>query len=276
MALLDGKQVSQKIIAGLKDEIAKISKKLSLGVVVVGEDAAVKKFIAQKRKVADELGIDFRIYNCDPGISTSELRSRLKAIVHDARPAGIIIQLPLPSHLNAQYILNSIPPEKDVDVLSARAMGDFAAGKSNILPPVVGAIKMLLAEYGIDYRGKYVAVIGAGTLVGKPVALWLLNEKISFSVAEAGTPDISEFTKNADVIISGAGRPGLIRGDMVKAGAVVIDCGTTEAGGELRGDVDFDSVAPKASFIAPVPGGVGPVTVAMIYQNLITLVKSRR
>ena len=274
MALLDGKPVSQKIIAGLKDEIIALVKKPSLAVVVVGEDTVVKKFIAQKRTVADELGIDFRVYNFDPGLSTNELRRRMIAIVHDARPTGIIIQLPLPSRINAQYILNSVPPPKDVDVLSARAVGDFAVGKSDILPPVVGAVKILLAEYEIDYRGKYVAVVGAGMLVGKPMALWLLNEKISFSVVEAGTPDIAGFTKNADIIISGAGWPGLIRGDMVKAGAVVIDCGTTEAGGELRGDVDFDSVAPKASFIAPVPGGVGPVTVAMIYKNLLALARA--
>lgn len=272
--ILDGKALAVKILGTVKKELATIQKKLSLGVVLVGGDEVIKKFVAQKKKVADELGVDFRLYEYDAAISTNELRERLKTIVHDADPTGIIIQLPLPEKISTQYILSAVPSEKDVDVLSARALGNFFVGKSKILPPVVGAVKALLEEYAIDLRGKYVVLVGAGELVGKPLAAWLLNEKATFSVARSGTKDISKFTREADIIISGVGNPGLITGDMVKEGAIVIDAGTSESAGKLLGDVDFDSVSKKSSYITPVPGGVGPVTVAFIYKNLLTLARS--
>lgn len=280
---MDGKSLADRIIAELKETYAGFAKKPALAAVVVGADAVIRKFLERKKAVADELGVDFRIYEYSADISTNELRKRIAVIVHEAAPGGIIIQLPLPPHLNRQYILNSVPPEKDVDVLSARAVGDFAVGKSRIAPPVVGAIKALLGEYGIDYKSKHVIVIGAGALVGKPVAAWLANEKVSFTVVDENTPDISAFTKQADIIITGVGKPGLITGDMIREGAVVIDAGTSEAGGpstalgasKLVGDVDFDSVNKKASHITPVPGGVGPLTVAMIYKNLLALAQSK-
>ncbi|MBI4132082.1 MAG: bifunctional 5,10-methylenetetrahydrofolate dehydrogenase/5,10-methenyltetrahydrofolate cyclohydrolase [Candidatus Sungbacteria bacterium] len=279
--IMDGKALADKIITGLKPEYARLGKKPALAAIVVGGDAVIRKFIERKKNVAGEFGVDFRVYEYPADISTNELRKRIAQIVHDADPEGVIIQLPLPPHVNQQYILNSVPPEKDVDVLSARAVGDFSVGKSRILPPVVGAIAALFQEYGIDYRSKHVVVVGAGTLVGKPVAAWLANEKVSFTVVDEHTPDIAEFSRKADVIISGVGRLGLITGNMVKEGAVVIDAGTSEAGGpstalgasKFVGDVDSDSVSPKASYITPVPGGVGPLTVAMIYKNLLTLAR---
>lgn len=298
MVILDGKALAEKIIAGLKGEFARLGKKPALAAIVVGGDAVIRKFVERKEALAGELGVDFRVYEYPADISTNELRKRIAVIVHDADPAGVIVQLPLPPHVNQQYILNSVPPEKDVDVLSARAVGDFAVGKSKIYPPVVGAIQALFEEYGIDYRSKHILVVGAGTLVGKPVTAWLANEKVSFTVIDERTPDISEFTKKADVIITGVGKPGLITGNMVREGAVVIDAGTSEGGpstgstlstgsrqagspqagsgqrAPLVGDVDFDSVSQKASYLTPVPGGIGPLTVVMIYKNLLTLVKS--
>jgi len=275
MALLDGKALAGKIIAELREEYRKFPKKFSLGVVVVGSDPVIARFIAQKKKTADELGVDFRIYAYDAAVSTNDLRTNIAALVHQANLNGIVVQLPLPQTINAQSILNAVPPEKDVDVLSARAMGNFAVGKSPILPPVVGAIRALFDEYQINLRGKTVAVIGAGALVGKPVAIWLLLEKATFTVVEE-SGDVAAATRNADIIISGAGKPGLITADMVKEGAVVIDAGTSESGGKMMGDVDFESVSKKTSFITPVPGGVGPLTVAMIYQNFLTLTKASR
>lgn len=298
MILLDGKKLSQKILAGLKEEISKSRRRFSLAAVVVpkppqaagipavglgiGADPVIAKFVAQKKKIAEELGVDFKTYEYDSGISTNDLRRRIAAVVHDAEPDGVIIQLPLPEHINTRYILNSVPPEKDVDVLSARALGNFFVGKpphqsvgrgskSEVLPPVVGAIKALFDEYGITLKGKYVVVVGAGDLVGKPAAAWLLNEGVTFSVVRSSTADISEFTKKADIIITGVGKPGLITSDMVKEGAVVVDAGTSESAGKLSGDADFESVSAKAAYITPIPGGVGPLTVAMIYKNLLTL-----
>lgn len=271
MIILDGKALADKIIAGLKEQYVGLTKKPALAAVVIGGDAVILKFIERKKNVANDLGVDFRVYEYPADISTNELRKRIAVIVHDADPAGIIIQLPLPPHINRQYILNSVPPEKDVDILSARAVGDFSVDKSKILPPVVGAVKALFEEYGIDYKTRHVLVVGAGTLVGKPVAAWLANEKVSFTVVDENTQDISAFAKRADIIISGVGKPGLITGDMIREGAAVIDAGTSESAGKLVGDVDFDSVSKKASYITPVPGGIGPLTVAMIYRNLLTL-----
>lgn len=275
MTILDGKSLSQKILAGLKSDYLSLGRKLTLAIVRVDEDAVIDKFVAQKKKIAEELGVDFRVYAYDVGIATNELRKKIAVIVHDTDPDGVIIQLPLPEKINTQYILNSIPAEKDVDVLSARALGNFFVGKSEILPPVVGAIKALFEEYGIDIRGKYIVVIGAGGLVGKPVAAWLLNAGVTFSVVRSTTPDIAEFTQKADVIVSGVGRPGLITSGMVKDGVVVIDAATSESEGKMAGDADFDSVSKKASYITPVPGGVGPLTVAMIYKNLLTLTRGK-
>lgn len=289
MILLDGKKLAYKILEELKQEIAGTKKQLRLAVVVVprslkatgipaaqsglgmGENPAVKKFIEQKKKTAASIGINVRIYPFEEKVTTNELRKRVAEIVHEKKNTGVIIQLPLPSHINTQYILNSVTPEKDVDVLSARSIGNFVVGKSLILPPVVGAVKAFFDEYQIDYKSKYTVVVGAGNLVGGPLAFWLLSEKVTFSVLRSATKNPEEFLRKADIIISGVGRPKFITGDMVKKGVVVIDAGTSESEGKLVGDVDFDSVSKKASYLTPVLGGVGPLTIAMLLRNLLIL-----
>jgi len=281
MILLDGKKLSRKILSEFKETVVGMTEKFRLGIVVVGGNPAVKSFIAQKRKAADDVGIDTRVYPFPAEITTNELRKRISEIVHEKRNSAVIIQLPLPGHINTQYILNSVPPEKDADVLSARAVGNFSVGKSPIMPPVAGAIKALFEEYGIDYKNKYIVILGAGNLVGKPTALWLLNEKATFSVIRSATRHPEEFLRQADIIISGIGKPGFITGNMVKDGVVLIDAGTSESEGpstglgikKLVGDADFDSVSAKCSYITPVPGGVGPLTVIMLFKNLVTLSK---
>lgn len=271
--ILDGRKLSEKILTSLKQEVNSFSKKLRLAVVAVGKNQIAEKFINQKRKTAEFLGMDFKIYPFEEEITTNELRKRLSEIVHEKRNTGVIIQLPLPEQINTQYILNSIVPEKDVDVLSSKAIGNFVAGKSEIMPPVAGAVKEIFEEYNIEYKGKNIVVVGAGSLVGKPVAWWLLNEKISFTVTESSTIHPEEIIKNADILVTGIGKPGFLKGDWIKKGAVVIDAGTSESGGKLSGDVDFESASQKAGHITPVPGGVGPVTVAMLFKNLVTLAK---
>ena len=281
MILFDGKKLSRKILSEFKETVVGMTEKFRLGIVVVGGNPAVKSFIAQKRKAADDVGIDTRVYPFPAEITTNELRKRISEIVHEKRNSAVIIQLPLPGHINTQYILNSVPPEKDADVLSARAVGNFSVGKSPIMPPVAGAIKALFEEYGIDYKNKYIVILGAGNLVGKPTALWLLNEKATFTVIRSATRHPEEFLRQADIIISGIGKPGFITGNMVKDGVVLIDAGTSESEGpstglgikKLVGDADFDSVSAKCSYITPVPGGVGPLTVTMLFKNLVTLSK---
>ncbi|TSC78104.1 MAG: methylenetetrahydrofolate dehydrogenase (NADP+) / methenyltetrahydrofolate cyclohydrolase [Parcubacteria group bacterium Gr01-1014_33] len=282
MIILDGKALSQKILSGLAEEIKKFPRKLRLAVVVVGEDPVVRKFIEQKKKTGESIGIDVRVYPFKEAITTNELRKRIAEIVHEKKNTGVIIQLPLPPQINKQYILNSVVPEKDVDMLSGRALGSFIVGKhptgrasgfSPIMPPVAGAVKALFEEYAIPYTEKNIVILGAGNLVGRPIALWMLQQGATVSVITENSPNPQSLILQADIIISGIGKPHSVTGDMVKEGAVVIDAGTSESEGKLVGDIDFDSVSQKASHITPVPGGVGPLTVAMLFKNLLTLAK---
>jgi methylenetetrahydrofolate dehydrogenase (NADP+)/methenyltetrahydrofolate cyclohydrolase len=276
MILLDGKKLSQRIFKELGAQVVGMTKKLRLGVVVVGKDPVIENFVAQKKKSAEEIGIDVRIYPFDEAITTNELRKRIAALVHEEKNTGVIIQLPLPDHINKQYILNAIPPEKDVDVLSARAIGSFIVGKSTVMPPVAASIKTLFKEYAIAYQDEHIVILGAGNLVGRPVALWLLQEGVSFSVVTKETGHPERLMAEADIIISGIGKPHFIKGEMLKDGVVIIDAGTSESAGKLVGDVDPESVAKKASYLTPVPGGVGPVTIAMLLKNLVTLATRKK
>ncbi|MDP3784647.1 MAG: bifunctional 5,10-methylenetetrahydrofolate dehydrogenase/5,10-methenyltetrahydrofolate cyclohydrolase [bacterium] len=270
--IIDGKALAEKIKNSLKEEISRSGKKIRLAVVKIGSEAVTEKFLEQKKKFADEIGVDVRIYEIPEDISTNKLREKVSEIVHIKENDGIIIQLPLPERINTQSILDAIIPEKDPDVLSSKSWGKFSTGKSKILPPVVGAIKTIFEEYKVDIKGKNIVVVGAGRLVGKPVATWLLNEKATVMVIDENTPDASRFTLQADVIISGAGKPKLIGPDMVKEKVITIDCGTSESGGQVVGDIDPE-VSKKAALFSPVPGGVGPLTVAMLFKNLIELSK---
>jgi len=276
MQILDGKKLSQRIIGELKQEIVGMKKPLRLAVVVVGKDPVVQKFIAQKQKIAQQIGIDFRMYPFEETVSSNDLRTRVAEIVHEKKNTGVIIQLPLPPQIGKQHMLNAIIPQKDVDVLSSRSIGNVIVGVSPIISPVASAIKALFGEYNIEYAGKRIVIMGAGALVGKPVALWFLSEKIGYSIVTEETPNTEELLMQADIVISGIGKSGCITGAMLKEGVVAVDAGTSESNGKLTGDFDSDSVSQKASFFAPVPGGVGPVTVAMLFKNLIDLGKRQK
>lgn len=271
MKILDGRQLSDKILGELKERISEKKLALRLAVVVVGEDPVIQKFIEQKKKVALSIGIDVRVYPFDRDITTNELRRRIAEIVHEEKNSGVIIQLPLPPHINAQYILNAVTPEKDIDVLSARSIGNFVVGKHDVFPPVAGAVRAFFHEYEIDFLSKRIVVLGGGSLVGRPAALWLIGEKANVTMVSKQTEGTENLLREADIIISGIGKPQFITESMVKEGVVVFDAGTSESGGKLVGDVDFETVSKKASFITPVPGGIGPVTIAILLRNLIRL-----
>jgi len=262
--LIDGKKIAEEIKTTLKGESA--SRRIRLAIVQVGDDEASKKFIERKVKFAKDIGAETKIYELLQDISTSQLRQKMAEISHIKENDGVILQLPLPAQIKTQYVLNGIIVSKDVDVLSSRSFGDFSTGRSKILPPVVSAIKIIFEKYNVDIKNKNIVVVGAGKLVGIPVSVWLINQSATVSVLNEFTLDISEFTKKADIIISGAGKPGLIKPDMVKDGVIIIDAGS------LVGDVD-PKVAEKASLFTPVPGGIGPLTVAMVFKNLIELNK---
>jgi len=236
MIILDGKKLSEKILNNLKKEIEKKRLKLKLSIVLIGEDLDSKIFIKQKKRACEKVGIDFELFKFPSKISSSELKKEIKKIIQNPNIKNIVVQLPLPKSLNTEEILNLIPKEKDAEVVS----------------PVVCAVDRILKEYKISLRNKNIVLVGKGRLVGRPLSAWLRKQKIKFSNIDK--------IKNADIVISGAGKLNLIKGEMVKKGVIIIDIGK---------DVDFKSVYKKASYITPTPGGVGPVTVACLLQNLI-------
>lgn len=244
--ILDGKKLSQKILEELKKKIA--GQKLKMAAILVGDDKNSKIFLRQKEKACKFVGVDFQLYKFPENISQNDLAQKIKNICGE-KNNGIIIQLPLPKHINTQETLDLIPTEKDIDALSGKSLNP------PILSPVLCGILKLFKEYKIDFKNKKVAVVGKGILVGRPVIRWLKKQHI----------DISDDIKKADIVISGVGKLGfIITGGMVKKGAVVVDA---------AGDVDFKSVAPRASFITPVPGGVGPMTVACLIDNLVSMAR---
>lgn len=286
--IIDGKKMAGDIKNSLKIEIESLRKKLRLAIVLVGGDDISKKFIERKKKFGEAIGVDVRVYNFPKDISTTELRKKISDIARIKQNDGVVIQLPLPKHINIQYILDSITLKKDVDMLSSRALGELASGKFKILPPVVGAVHEIFERHDVDIKGKNIVVFGAGRLVGKPLLMWLINVGATVAVVDEFTKNPDYYSKNADIIITGVGKSNLIRADMVKEGVIVIDAGTSievfpqgvslkagqgEVRPQIKGDVDFDNVSKKASLITPVPGGVGPLTVAILFSNLIVLNK---
>ena len=279
MIILDGKKLAEEILDNLKKEIPAQggsasggkNRRLKLAVILVGENPVSQIFINQKKKACERVGIDFKLYQFPKKISSQELKKEIEKITKDNSNSGIIIQLPLPSKFIPEEFLNLIPEEKDIDVLSEKSLGKFYQGTLKILPPTVQGILEIFKNYKIFLKGKNIVIVGAGRLVGFPLALQLLKEKATVSVLNEFSKDTPSFTKKADILISAVGKPNLIKGDMVKNGAIIIDAGTSTKEGKLLGDVDFKSVSKKASYITPVPGGVGPMTVACLLQNLVKL-----
>ncbi len=273
--IADGKKIRDAIADEIRAQIAERAHPLRLAIVLVGEDPRSLAFVRQKEKFAARVGIETRLYTFPADISTTKLRSEVSKIVHITENDGVIVQLPLPAHIPPQNILNAVTPEKDVDMLSARSVGNFATGVGKIVPPVVGAVAAILHTYipELSLKGKRAVIVGRGRLVGSPVGQWLMHAGASVFFVDEHTADIGIYTKQADIVILGAGVPGLLTGEMVSEGVVVIDAGTTESQGRLVGDVDAVSVEPKAALVTPVPGGVGPVTVAQVFENLVMLQK---
>ncbi len=275
MKFFDGKKLSEKILDNIKKEIKNRRLKLKLAVILVGNNQVSKIYINQKKKACEKVGIDFQLFKFPVKISTQKLKREIKKIVKNPTNSGAIIQLPLPKNFNTQEILNLVPAKKDIDVLSDKSAERFYSGNFFILPPVVGVVSHILKEYKIPARKKKIIIIGSGRLIGKPLFFWLSRKKYKVSVVDKSTKNIPSITKKADILISGVGKPNLIKGSMVKKGVIVIDAGTSVYRGKLKGDVDFETVSKKASYITPVPGGVGPMTVACLLKNLLILNKKK-
>lgn len=271
MQKISGKEVSEILIEKLK--LSPIPKKI-FAAVLVGNNPASVSFLAQKEKAAKSLGIDFRIYKFPEDSKNDFLREEVGKISRQGSVGGVVVQLPLPEQINSHYILNVIPKEKDVDVLSERAIGAFYAGRSLVLPPAVGVVDEIL--YSIHWQtdalsSKKVAIVGPGFLIGKPVIVWLIGKVGNICIIDK-RGDLSEI-KKADLIISGTGAAGLISPDMLKKGAGVIDFGyARNEEGKLVGDLNSEkSGIENLGFYTPTPGGTGPVLVAKLFENFIIL-----
>lgn len=257
--------------------------KLRLAAILVGEDSEFKKFVELKSKAATKVGVGFEMYQFPENIETKELKNELAKI--SEKSDGVLIELPLPKHIDQQAILNKIPVDKDVDVLSDEAQDRFyshgqdlevelplgSSTSKQVLPPAVGALKIVLEQYKVGLQGKKAVVFGQGILVGKPMSHWLEQQGAEVSRINSKTEKPEQFSIVADIVVAGVGKPGIIKGDMVKEDVVVVDFGYGKKDGKMFGDVDFDSVVPKASLITPVPGGMGPILIAAVLKNLVTL-----
>jgi len=261
----DGRKIRDKILEQLKGGAEKVEFKPTLAVVWIGDDPVSEKYIRIKEKIARDLGVNFQLIKLPRLTKYSDILQNVR-VFGKSEVDGVMIQMPLPEWINAverKKIIREIPAKKDIDGLR------FCAGlPSNFQPPVVLAILEAIKKSKVDLKKSRVAIIGQGFLVGAPLGKILKNQVKELLLANIHTADISEITRRADVVISAAGKPGLITSKIIKSGAVLIDAGTTEVGGKIAGDID-PRAFEKASFYTPVPGGIGPVTVAMLFQNLI-------
>ncbi|EAH6236872.1 bifunctional methylenetetrahydrofolate dehydrogenase/methenyltetrahydrofolate cyclohydrolase FolD [Campylobacter upsaliensis] len=279
MILLDGKALSLKI----KEELKNMSLTLKtkgvepcLAVILVGDDAASMTYVNAKAKACEVCEIKSLVYKLDFNTTQNELLALINTLNYDDSVHGILVQLPLPPHINKNLILESILSSKDVDGFHPINVGYLNLGiESGFLPCTPLGVMKLLKAYEIDLEGLDTVVIGASNIVGRPMATMLLNAGASVSICHIKTKDLSFYTKKADLIIVAAGCANLLKEDMVKEGVIVVDVGINRIDNRLVGDVDFDKVSKKASFISPVPGGVGPMTIAMLLENTIKSAKNR-
>ena len=270
--ILDGKKASEKALDNLKKRIEANKLKLGLAIISVGQSKVSEIYLRQKRLACERTGVGFRLHRFPKRISQKKLKTEIKKIGGDKMNSGIVIQLPLPfSYLVTSEFFDLIPAKKDTDCLGTTNFNSFCRGDKKVMPPVVLAIKKLFKNYKIEIKDKNIVVVGTGRLVGLPVSLWLANEKAKVITVNRSTRNIIDFIKKADIIISGAGKANLINGSMVKKGVILVDVGASIERGKVLGDIEVKSVFKKASFLAPVPGGVGPLTIACLLENLVNL-----
>ena len=274
--LIDGKLVSAAVKERVKGEVAKLKEQgisVGLAVILVGEDPASKIYVANKKKACEDLGIKSYEYVLPADTTEEELLALVKTLNEEKNINGILCQLPLPKGLDDQTVINAISPEKDVDAFHPSNVGKIMIGDYDFVPCTPAGVMEMLSYYNISPEGKECVVIGRSNIVGKPMSMLLLHKNGTVTTCHSRTANLKEVTLRADILVAAVGRANFVTADMVKEGAVVIDVGMNRADGKLCGDVDFDAVKEKASYITPVPGGVGPMTIAMLMQNTLTAAK---
>lgn len=276
--IIDGKKIS----AAIREDIKKQSRELfektgikpGLAVIIVGENLASQVYVRNKRRACEEVGFYSEVHELSSDITMNELTTKIKEIINNDKIHGILVQLPLPDHLDEKHILSLIPPEKDVDAFHPQNVGKIMIGDPLLLPCTPAGVMKMLEYEKIDVCGKECVVVGRSNIVGKPMAMLLLRENGTVTICHSKTKNLAEVTRRADILISAVGKARFITDDMVSDGAVVIDVGMNrDENGKLCGDVDFESVSKKASAITPVPGGVGVMTVTMLLENTLRAAK---
>lgn len=275
--ILDGKKLRDKIFENLKQKLNNMSEKPTLAVILVGENPASQIYVKNKKKTAENLGINSIVINYPSNISEKILLDKIQELNNDNKITAILVQLPLPKHIDKFKIIDTIAPEKDVDGLTPYNSGKLFSGEEPyVYPCTPKGILLLLDEYNIELAGKHVVVIGRSNLVGKPVAQMLLNRNATVTMCHSHTKNLSDITKTADIVVSAVGK-NIIGEKMLKSDCVVVDVGIfKDVNGKICGDVDFTSASKIAAYISPVPGGVGPMTIASLMLNTVELADSKR
>ncbi|MFA5099457.1 MAG: bifunctional 5,10-methylenetetrahydrofolate dehydrogenase/5,10-methenyltetrahydrofolate cyclohydrolase [Candidatus Omnitrophota bacterium] len=270
--LLEGKLIADQIKSILKSKVLSSSKRLKLSSIQVGLNPAADVYIKSQKKNAELLGIEYDAHTLDKETSEEKLVEYIRELNNDASVSGIIVQMPLPLHMDYKKISQYLAPEKDVEGMHPVNMGKIVFGKAKILPCTAAAVMELLNSIGFSYSGKEAVIVGHSEIVGKPLALTLLDKLATVTVCHIGTSKagkLEEHVRRADILIVAVGKAGLIKGDWVKEGAIVIDVGINRVADKIVGDVEFEAAEKRAAWITPVPGGVGPLTVVMLMRNLV-------
>ncbi len=280
MQLIDGKSLANKVQTTISTEVAQLKQEKNivpgLAVILIGDDPASHAYVKMKAKACENVGFYSITHNMPDTISQDEIIATIKMMNDNPRIDGILVQLPLPKHVDTDKILEVIDPKKDVDGFHAYNVGRLVTGLDCFVACTPLGVMKMFEAYNIDLKGQDVCVVGASNIVGKPMASLLLNAEATVTITHIFTKDLKAHTSKADIVVVGVGVPGLIKADMVKEGAIVIDIGINRIeDGSLVGDVDFENVSPKCSFITPVPGGVGPMTIAMLLSNTLKAAKGR-
>lgn len=276
--IIDGKIISAAVKQRVADEVKSLNEKgitVGLAVIIVGEDPASKVYVANKKKACEALGIISEEYALPETTTEEELLALINELNHKKSINGILCQLPLPRRLNEKIIIDSILPEKDVDAFHPSNVGKIMIGDYDFVPCTPAGVMEMLKYENIEVEGKTCVVIGRSNIVGKPMGMLLLHENGTVTICHSRTRNLKEICKTADILVAAVGRANFVTADMVKEGAVVIDVGMNRENGKLCGDVDYENVKEKASAITPVPGGVGPMTIAMLMQNTLTAAKKQ-
>ncbi len=272
MNRIDGKKIALEIRESLKDEVAALVKegiRPGLSVILVGDDPASHTYVANKEKGCEEIGIQSQVFRLPEGTSQEELHGLIDRLNADQTVHGILVQLPLPKHLNANEALRRIDPDKDVDGLHVLTAGRLMVGERGFTPCTPKGIVELIRSTNQPIEGKHCVIVGRSNIVGKPMAILMLNENATVTICHSKTHDLPKVCATADILIAAIGKPLFVKKEFVKPGAIVIDVGTAKLNGKTTGDVDFEDVADVASHITPVPGGVGPMTITMLLKNTV-------